>query len=99
MTQSTAWIILIGAVLLLLAVLYVIIARQEDRRRKIRKEPAPAPVPEAQPEPPPPPPTPVIPQLTIYQFPYSTTTCICPGCDGENDKNYRFCWICGYKMR
>ena len=37
--------------------------------------------------------------VTIYEFPYETVTCICPRCDGENEDSYRFCWICGQRIR
>lgn len=101
MTASTAWILLIASVLLLLLVLYIIVSRQEDRRRKAAapSEPESRPAVAAPPSAPPEPIKPIIPQHTLYRFPYATTTRICPDCDGENDEKYRFCWICGCKMQ
>lgn len=41
----------------------------------------------------------VVRQVTLYQFPLNGGKWICPGCDGENDPSYCFCWICGQKIR
>ena len=37
-------------------------------------------------------------QITIYQFPLESVTCVCPKCDGENNPAHKFCWICGQRI-
>lgn len=38
------------------------------------------------------------PQMTIYEYRSSSSKCICPICDGENELTAKCCRICGQKF-